>query len=441
MNIIYSRFNSHISMFDNFEIQRDGTVSSAGNTGMHYDSGIKDVGYRMDFDYSPRPNHNIKFGSNYLFHTFRPEANGSRSTLSIEGFFSGDSAEFNNERIRAHELSFYAEDDIDLTPPLKANVGLNFSLFHVDRQTYTGLQPRLSARYLVNDDLSVKASWAIMHQYVHLLSSSAISLPTDLWVPVTKNIRPMRSNQFSGGVFYSFGHDCHLSLEGYYRTLDNVIEYRDGSSMFSTSANWQERVAMGRGTARGLELMAQKSGRLSGWIGYSLSWVDRQFPGGEINGGRRFWAKYDNRHKINIVANYKLSPRLDISGSWTCFSGNRMTIALESYEDAFVRPGDRVPSTGYELYESDGLSYFDSRNGYRMRDYHRLDLGFNFYRPKKKGRMAIWNLSFYNAYNRMNPMIVFEDGKDSSPGSGQKATLREYSIFPIIPSFSYTYKF
>jgi hypothetical protein len=298
---------------------------------------------------------------------------------------------------------------------------------------------------LVDENLSVKAAYAMMYQYVHLLSSAAISLPTDLWVPVTKNIRPMRANQFSAGVFYNLHKTYDFSAEAYYKQMDNVIEYRDGVSMFSSSTGWQQRVAMGKGAAYGVELLAQKpSGRLTGWIGYGLSWADRQFPGGEINGGRKFWAKYDNRHKVNLVACYKLTPKIDLNGSWTYYSGNRMTVALEHYETAPL-PGD---ITGDNSYWSDSAEtpHFNSRNNYRMSDYHRLDIGFNFYRPKKSGRMGIWNLSVYNAYCRLNPMIAYPGNTETPAGEGRepavkKPVMLEYSIFPLIPSFSYTYKF
>jgi hypothetical protein len=227
--------------------------------------------------------------------------------------------------------------------------------------------------------------------------------------------------------------------------MNNVIEYKDGASMFASSANWQERVAMGKGTSYGAELMAQKSaGKLTGWIGYGLSWTDRQFPRGEINGGRKFYAKYDNRHKINVVTSYKLSPKLDINASWTYYTGNWMTVALEHYATAPLKPGSINSSNGYGAGMSE-TPYYSSRNNYRMSDYHRLDIGFNFYRPKKNGRMGIWNLSFYNAYSRMNPIMAYPSTKYSTDAQGnitkRKAIMTEYSIFPIIPSFSYTYKF
>jgi hypothetical protein len=438
MSAIYSRYNSQIRLYEQWN-NSNNTAEDKGHMDMYYNSGINDIGYRMDFDYTPQPNHAVKFGSNYLFHTFRPEENGTNSSHSYDGAVSGDTTAFHNDKIHAHEWAAYAEDDIAVSSRLKANIGLNFSLFHVEGKTYAGLQPRISTRYLINDGLSLKASYSRMNQYVHLLSSSSISLPTDLWVPVTKNIRPMVSNQYSAAVFYNLKKEYDFSLEAYYKTMDNVIEYRDGSSMFASSANWQERVAMGKGTSYGVEFLVQKpAGKLTGWVGYGLSWTDRQFPNGEINGGRKFYAKYDNRHKVNVVAAYKLSDKVDVNGSWTYYSGNWMTVAMEHYATAPQIPGNPFYHGRSEL------PYYEARNNYRMSAYHRLDIGFNFYRPKKNGRMGIWNLSIYNAYCHFNPMMAYPGEKEIIDAEGNtttKATMTEYSIFPIIPSFSYTYKF
>jgi outer membrane cobalamin receptor len=437
MSAIYSRFNSRIRIYDLSERKEDGLLAHRNNMTMHYNSGIADVGYRTDFDYTPHPNHYIRFGSNYLFHTFRPEENGTTTSYGSGGAMTGDTLRFHNDRVYAHEWSAYAEDDATLSDRIKVNAGLHFSLFRVDGKTYTGLQPRASARFLFNENLSVKAAYSMMNQYVHLLSSSAVSLPTDLWVPVTKNIRPMRAGQFSAGVFCNLHGTYDFSIEAWHKTMHNVIEYRDGASMFSSSSvGWQQRVATGRGIAYGVELLAQRSaGKLTGWAGYGLSWAERQFPGGEVNGGRRFWAKYDNRHKVNLVFGYKASDRLELNGSWTYYSGNRMTVALEHYETPPLMPGEADGFTNQNPPVSASVPHYHSRNNYRMSDYHRLDIGVNFYRPKTNGRMAVWNLSIYNVYCRQNPMLAYPSGEP------QKAVMTEYSIFPLVPSFSYTYKF
>jgi hypothetical protein len=445
ISAIYSRFHSDINIYDMSVDKANDVETDRSRTEMIHNSGIRDIGYRMDFDYSPHPNHTVRFGSNYLFHTFRPEESG---TLSLGR--TGDAADVASDRLhgrelQAHELSLYAEDDMDITSALKVNAGLHFSLFHVEKKTYAGLQPRLSARYLLGRDWSVKASYAMMNQYVHLLSASTISLPNDLWVPVTRNIRPMISNQFSTGVYHELNRTWHFSLEGYWKAMNHVIEYRDGASMFSASTEWQDRVAMGRGTAYGIEWLVQKpEGRLNGWLGYGLSWADRRFPNGEVNGGRRFWAKYDSRHKINLAAGYKLSDRVDVNGTWTYYTGGWMTVGLESYDRSPVLPGESVSQqTGYSPYRDD-IKHYESRNNYRMSDYHRLDLGLNIHRPKKNGHTGMWSISIYNVYARKNPSFAFpgtENVVDANGNVTQKPVIQEISILSFIPSISYTYTF
>ncbi|MDR0757708.1 MAG: hypothetical protein LBF85_07675, partial [Tannerella sp.] len=445
MSAIYSRFRSDINIYDMSVDKAGGVETTRSRTNMTHNSGIRDIGYRMDLDWSPHPNHAVRFGSNYLFHSFRPEESGASSSTGTGEAEVADADKFQGRTLPAHEVSFYAEDDMDVTPALKVNAGLHFSLFHVEKKTYAGLQPRLSARYLLGRDWSVKASYALMNQYVHLLSGSTVSLPNDLWVPVTRNIRPMISNQFSTGVYHELNRTWNFSLEGYYKTMNNLIEYRDGASMFSTSTDWQDRVAMGRGTAYGIEWLAQKpEGRLNGWLGYGLSWADRQFPNGEINGGRRFWAKYDSRHKINLAAVYKLSDKVDVNGTWTYYTGGWMTVGLESYDRSPILPGSNVAQQ--PVSPSDwSIKHYESRNNYRMSDYHRLDLGLNIRRPKKNGHTGTWNISAYNVYARRNPTFAYPDIENTFDGEGNRTgsrpVIQETSILSVIPSISYTYTF
>ena len=444
ISVLYSHFHSRIRLYEWEKNMTEGQTVGQRSMDRRYHSGIEDVGFRTDFDWTPHPNHYIRFGSNYLFHTFRPEENGTTASYSHDGVAAGDTLRFRNDPVRAHEGSVYVEDDFSLSARLKVNAGLHLSVFRVEGKTYAGLQPRVSARFLFDENLSAKAAYARMQQYVHLLSASTVSLPSDLWVPVTKNIRPMHANQYSAGLFYNLNRTYDFSIEAYYKTMEHLIEYRDDASLMSSVVGWQDRVASGTGTARGLELMVQRTaGRLTGWAGYGLSWTDRRFPGGEINGGQRYPAKYDNRHKINLAANYKLNDKIELNGGWTYYSGNRMTAALEHYEMPSLLPGERLPDAGAYPYPNE-TPHYGARNNYRMSDYHRLDIGVNIYRPKKKGRMAIWNLGVYNAYCRLNPMLAWPGEKTVTDAQGQsqvKAIMTEYSLFPVIPSFSYTYKF
>jgi hypothetical protein len=396
----------------------------------HYRSGIQDIGYRLEFDYTPVSNHFIRFGTLLLHHRFRPEQSGIVLTTENDTEKRNDTVTFANERVLVKELSFYAEDEMILNERMKVNTGIHFSGFLVQGRSYVSAQPRLSARYLLGNDWSLKVSYGKMNQYVHLLQSSKINLPNDLWVPITKNVKPMVSHQVSGGVFGRWrGFD--LSLEGYYKSSRNQVEYREGTSLLSGNLNWEQRIAQGLSKSYGMEMMASRIfGNTSGWLGYTLSWSNRHFPNGEINRGLVYPAKYDNRHKINAVVMHKFGKKFDVSTSWIYSTGNWATLAKQKY----------INDMGEET------DYIDKLNNFKMPSYHRLDLSFNYYRHKKKGRVGIWNLSIYNAYSHHNSFILVptteaefftqEEKQDRS-----KPVLKSLSIFPFIPSFSYTYKF
>jgi hypothetical protein len=350
--------------------------------------------------------------------------------------------EINNKPVPANELSLYAEDDYLLSQMFRINVGARYSTFLVQKRFYHSIQPRVSARALLSDDFSVKAGYSYMSQYIHLLSNSSISLPTDLWVPVTKRIVPMNTHQVAVGAFYNLKKTVDFSAEIYYKTMDNLLEYKDGASFFGVSTGWEEKVNMGRGWAYGFELMAQKSvGKTTGWVAYTWAKSERLFDrtGQEVNFGRVFPAKFDRRHDISIVVSHKFSPKFDIGATWVFSTGNATTLALQQYNAASIE-GNNGYYSGYNL------DYFESRNNYRMPNYHRLDLSVNFHKKKKHGTRT-WNISIYNVYNQMNPFLVSEGVDDNNSyydydgNWHSKKVLKQISIFPIIPSVSYIYSF
>ena len=413
-----------------------------------YRSGINDWHYQIDFDYNPSPVHHVKFGAGYIYHRFRPEVMTSKISDRTDDQTYRDTTyhNMNNSRIYAHEVSAYAEDNLKISSRLRLNLGLHFSLFHVQKQSYFSLQPRISARYQLTDDITLKASYTKMSQYVHLLSSMPIAMPTDLWVPVTKEIKPMQSHQYSLGGYYTGIKGWEFSVEGYYKDMRNVLEYKDGVSFFGSSTGWENKVEMGKGRSVGIELMAQKTlGKTTGWLSYTLSKSDRKFAKGGINNGERFPYKYDRRHNINLTVNHKFNERIDIGASWVFYTGGTSTIPEE--KTAIIRPGNGANNgytPGYEDYYNPAYNnspnigesnYVEHRNNYRLPASHRLNIGINFNRKTKHG-MRIWNISLYNAYNSMNPAWVYRaynyDGK---------AVIKKYTLLPCIPSFTYTYKF
>ena len=421
--------------------------SDSTEVSMTYNSLINDISGGVDFEYTPSTSHDVKFGASYTHHMFKP----SISSISMKESYNEDGEResqkmdttFGDRNLLTDEFAAYAEDNWSVTDWFKLNYGLRYSIYGVSGKTYQSLEPRLSVRFLVNNDLSFKAAYSEMSQYVHMLSNSNISLPTDLWVPVTADIRPMRSRQAAAGVFYSWN-TFDFSVEGYYKTMDNVLEYRDGASFLGSTTGWESKVACGRGWSYGVELLAQrKVGSTTGWIGYTWSKTMRQFdrPGNIINFGEPFPAKYDRRHDLSIVVNHQFNKKIDLSGTFIYGSGTCGSLAMQKvmaieYEDIHPWKDDTRE-----------VEYLEKRNNYRMPAYNRMDIGVNFHKQKKHCE-RIFNISVYNVYNRQNPFIVYPgyEHEYSSDEYGNvsvssRPVLTQLSLFPIMPSVSWTYKF
>lgn len=418
-----------------------------------YRSGIKDWAYKMDFDYYPLPKHHIKFGAGYLYHDFKPEVETSRIRSKEEGSVTDTTySSISNSHIYGSEVSVYAEDNFDITPRLSVNGGLHFSLFNVKNTTYTSVQPRLSVRYQLTDDFALKAAYTKMNQYIHLLSSYTITLPTDLWVPTTDRIKPMRSHQYSLGGYYTGFKGWELSAEAYYKDMRNVLEYKDGATFLGSSYNWEDKVEMGRGRSYGLELMVQKTvGNTTGWLAYTLARSERKFDKAGINHGDWFPYRYDRRHHINLTLNHKFSDRIDIGASWEFYTGGTTTLGEETtiiiypqgtgggLYSGFYYSG-YLGGAQYDAPSIESVDYIGNRNNYRMPSSHRLNIGINFRKKKKHGE-RIWNFGVFNVYNAMNPTYIYRDMKYYDDGRAPDLIIKKVTILPIIPSFTYTYKF
>jgi outer membrane cobalamin receptor len=435
----YTQYNNNIvGSVEKFATPNDPNASTMEGD---YNSGIKEATFKADFDLTPTPEHLVKFGTSATRHWFTPEV----ASASINYF---DSIQMNQAlhidtnimsgTIPANEFVLYGEDDWSITETVKLNYGLHLSAFHVSGETYKSIQPRLSGRVMLSDDLSVKAGYARMTQYVHLLSTTSVTLPTDLWVPVTDRVEPMISDQFAAGVCYSRSGIADFSIEAYYKRMDNLIEYKDGATFFGSSENWENLVYSGRGWSYGVEFLIQREvGDLTGWIGYTWSRTMHQFdrPGQMLNGGKAFPAKYDRRHDLSIVLSYKLSPTVDLSATWVFSTGNAASLATETYpvaaEDPDAYDDDAAAPTG-------SINVIEGRNNYRMPNYHRLDLGANFHRKFKRARRTI-SVSIYNVYNRQNPYMLYRSRTETY--RNYPSALVQLSIFPILPSVGYTLYF
>ena len=426
--------------------EKDKVNNTDGSIGINMKSGIYDASFRSDFHWSPSATQEIRFGGSYTHHKFTPDVMQlsihNKETMDNDSVMTNDfKRSYGSKDIIAHEYQLYAEDDIELTEVIKVNMGAGYAGFSVNNRYYNSLEPRLSARFLVTDDLSLKTGYAYMTQYVHLLSNNVISLPTDLWVPVTDKIEPEHSHQWALGAAYSIEGLADFTLEGYYKHMNNLLEYKEGSSYMSGDTDWQNKVAMGQGWSYGVEFMAQRSiGRFNGWVAYTWNKSQRKFdrPGMVINGGRTFDAKYDRRHKLDITCNYKFSDRFDMSATWLFETGNCGTIYTQYY-DSEVLADEKD-----ELYPSTTtLGYYDNRNNFRLNPTHRLDLSFNWHRNFSERVSRTMNLSIYNAYNNRNPFLVYvyTDSYYNGQEYVENRTLRQLTLFPIIPTISYAISF
>jgi hypothetical protein len=405
-------------------------------------SGIRDGSIKTDFDYYPLPNHKLKFGGLFTYHKFTPNVVSGRQ----------DSIIFkpNNESNKfAAETAVYLQDDWEIGEKWKINYGLRWSSFTqigpYSRYTrdangnktdstkyksfepvkaYGGLEPRITLRYAINDETSLKAAVTRNLQYIHLVSNSGSTLPTDLWTPSTYIVKPQISWLYAAGLFKNFADNKYeTSLEVYYKDMRNQVEYNEGYT--PSLKDPEQDFVFGKGWSYGTELLVNKvKGRFTGWIGYTLSWTWRKFA--QLNGGERYPVKYDRRHDLSIVTNYEASKKWKLGAVFVYGTGNAITLPERFYIINGVLTQE-----------------YSKLNQYRMKAYHRLDLSATYTPiPKKKRKVTgYWVFSIYNAYSRLNPYFIYFD-QTGSPATGDlKVEARQVSLFPILPAVTWNFKF
>ncbi len=440
--LTYSRY----SFNTNFGLTSNQTNE---NTAINFDylAGIEDLGGRIDFDYMLNPNHDIKFGTSYTYHHFFPgEINQNISIVSEDTSqnFSLDTTLNFSGNTNVHEMFFYVEDNVKITSRLKANIGLHIGYYSlanntssaniglldkINNKTNFSLQPRVSARYLLNEDWSIKASYAKMQQNIHLLSNSSVGFPSDIWVPAIDSVPSQKSEQWAGSIStLLFQGAYELSLEGYYKTMGNLITYKAGYSNLESTEAWENAVETGgEGESYGVELFLQKKkGKTTGWIGYTLSWSNRRFD--NINFGEWYPYKYDRRYDFSLVVSHKFNEKWDVGATWVYGTGNAITFPQGVYVGMpHTKPYNEQMSV--EFVESYG-----NRNSTRLPAYHRLDFGINKHKKRKKWDSTL-SLGAYNVYNRKNPFFAYLAYEDN------QRVAKQVSLFPIIPSISYRIQF
>ena len=401
-------------------------------------SQIQDINVKQDFSFYMNSQNNIRFGANVIFHIILP---GKITVNEMTSYVLPEDI----AKRRAVEWVAYISNNHNLSDRLKLSYGLRYSLFsnigpgefyefdelgelvnttEVDRRefykTQGGAEPRFAINYLFNRQNSLKASYNRMYQYLHLLTNTTTTTPTDMWLPSSNNVKPQVSDQVSLGYFKNFrSNEYESAIEVYYKNLKNQIDYKNGADLIYNSTVESELV-FGRGWAYGAEvMMKKKSGRINGWVSYTWSRTMRQFD--EISYGKPFPARHDRTHDLSIVAMYDLNKKLKISATWVYYTGNAVTF----------------PSGKYEI---DGriIGYYTERNGYRMPDYHRLDAGLVWQLKKTEKVESSWYFSIYNAYARENAYFIDFREKAEVPGSTEAV---QVSLFRAVPSVSYRFRF
>lgn len=429
--ITYSRYNFDI---DNEFTEKKLNSNENSRDYFRYYSGIQDFTTKVDFDYFPSGSHSIKFGAAWTYHNFKPGVTSfSFDSEDIESMLD---TIFGNQSIFAREYVAYIEDKISISSRISMNAGLHTAAFNVQDTAYFSFQPRISLLFMAGKKISFKASYSKMSQFVHLLTTSSVNLPTDLWLPVTRKLLPPVAHQFALGANSSMFRHFDVSLELFYKTMDNLIEYKEGAGFTGTGKGWESKVERGKGKAYGAEVLIEKTkGKTTGWLGYTLSKTDREFE--NLNFGKVFPAKYDRRHDVSLAITHKFNEKRDIGLVWVYGTGNATTLGYMTF------PAASLPNYLPNFYYGQDLVDYESRNNFRMPSYHRLDLGANFHKQKKNG-VRTWTISVYNAYSRKNPFILnwdYDYGDYSSPSYSEKKVLKQYSLFPIIPSVAYSFQF
>lgn len=429
----YTNFFYHsFSDIENIEKQTRHTVGTLSN---RFSSEINDLIVKTDFDFY-KSNHQIKFGGGITKHHFTPTMN----KIYQVGVNSGNiDTTFGAPKNIPTELFLYVEDEFSITENLLLNMGFHFTSLTEKKHIFYSLQPRITGSYLISENYSIKASFSRMMQPFHLLSNNDAGLPTDLWVPATKEVPPQKSSQFALGVAGEIKCEylVEWSIEAFYKTMNNLIEFADGASFFSGVADWKEKIVKnGNGTVYGSEFLLQKKeGTTTGWISYTLSKNMRQFD--DLNSGNPFPYKYDRRHDFSIFMSHKFNDKFQLSASWVFASGNAVTLPSNKYNLYVLGWENRWNNQNLGLidYFYDEVHIYNERNNYSTPSYHRLDISFDI-TEKKRDRLRVWSLGIYNAYNRLNTYYLYFDNDKAG-----NRKLYSFSLFPIMPSLSYRYYF
>lgn len=391
-------------------------------TGSESDNRITDYILQWNLGYKFRQNHFVEFGANATYHYFHHFylRNWSKEESSTDDKPRPKAEQVDSEaESKTPEIHIYGNDDINITDKLLLSPGINISCFQGSERFHWTVSPRLSFNYRASNSIAFKGGYSRTSQYIHQLALGIISLPSDVWLPISGNQLPLTADKFAIGVYKSLTPSIMVSGEVYYKKMHNLIDFKDDISSIPQGVPMNQKTTIGSGTAKGMDVCLQKeSGDVTGHISYSLLWTDRKFL--EKNLGMTFPARNDNRHRFNIFVNYDISKVFSVSGAWLVMTNNLITLSTQvdqscpsSRPIGFVR----VPT-----------------NNYRLPLFHRLDLN-----AMVRTRIGDFNLSVYNAYDKRNAVGITTDVKWEN--QEKKIIHKKLTIFSIFPSLSYTFRF
>jgi hypothetical protein len=393
------------------------TITSTSTTKDYssmYKSSVSDLILKTDFDYFISNNQKILFGAGNTFHNFNP-GETTYSMIDQELNQKSDTS-YSNGSVRGSEFYLYFEDELRPVQKMRINIGSRISGFASSQGGYFNLEPRFSFNYSLLPELVFKAGYARMVQYIHLLSTSGLTMPTDIWVPSLKGLKPLKSDQINAGISYDWKERILISIEFYRKWLVNTTDFKNGASLLTDFSPWYEKITQGYGDALGMEISVEKQlGNLTGSINYTLSASYRKYA--DLNNGKTYPFRYHRLHEANISLNYRISKKWDVSAFWSYGTGYPVTVPLEQY----------FPDLGI-VHSS--VFYYPSINNYTLPAYHRLDLGIHYSTVNRLGEHLI-SIDIFNAYNRKNVINLHAYGP----------LITYYNLLPIIPSITYTFKF
>ncbi len=413
-----------------------------GNYNSAFKSKISDYVLKNDFSYKSDI-FSIFTGFETINHHFEP------ATVNWSDYYF-DTAVYTIPKFETWELNAYTSLDVKMGNGRQFQIGLRYSNYLVNNVIYSNLEPRINFTQKLKNHLTLKASYSRISQPVHLLTNPGLGMPIDLWVSSNNYLTPEYSDHIAAGIYKKLKikeSEFTLSTETYYKTMHNIISYRDGFSSHNFTGLVQNSpktieniLTIGKGKSYGLEVMLEKStGKLSGWFAYTLSWTKFQFD--DLNGGKSFFSRYDRRHDISLVTNYRINKKYEFNINWVYGTGQAITMPLYTYNAVnfdYLTGSFSVPV-------GDLIYYGQSeRNAFRMKDFHRLDVSLRRYFPFKWGK-GFLDVGLYNLYNRKNPYYYYADysytGTYGTQGFIGKREIKSVSLFPIMPSVSFNIKF